>query len=131
MARRKSRTLTEVELEFMQVIWSQGEVTTDDIQDILRRDGRHLSDGSIRKILSILARKGYVSRRREGRSFIHKASVPEDKATRSMVLDLLKRAFGGSAAHMVATLLDAKAVRKGDIERIKALIADRERGARK
>ncbi len=131
MARRKSRTLTEVELEFMQVIWPRGEVTVEDIQDALREDGRHLSGGSIRKILSILIKKGYASRRRGGRGHTYKARVPEDKATRSMVLDLLKRAFDGSAAMMVATLLDAKAVRTGDIERIKALIAERERGARK
>ena len=60
MARRRSRILTEVELEFMQVIWSRGKVTTEDVRNALRHEGRHLSDGSIRKVLSILVKKGYV-----------------------------------------------------------------------
>jgi len=127
LARRKSKTLTEVELEFMQVIWaSGGEVTTEDVLEALRRQGRPLADGSVRKVLSILVTKGYVLRRRQGRSFLYRAKVPRDKASRSMVVDLLKRAFGGSAALMVAALLDSRQVRCGDIREIKKLIAERE-----
>ncbi len=67
MARRKSRTLTEVELEFMQIVWEAGDVTPDNVLEQLRRQGRDLADGSVRKILSILVTKGYLSRRPEGR----------------------------------------------------------------
>ena len=127
MARRKSRTLTEVELEFMQAVWSaEEEVTTEDVQNALREKGRELSDGSIRKVLAILVAKGYLTRRREGRGFLYSAVVPQDQAHRKLVLDLLKRAFDGSSALMVAALLDAKAVSKCDIEQIKKLIAERE-----
>ena len=78
-------------------------------------------------MLSILVRKGYVTRRREGLRFFYKATVPAEQANRKMVLDLLKRAFSGSAALMVASLLDTEVVTKKDIERIKKLIARRER----
>jgi hypothetical protein len=55
MARRKTRTLTEVELEFMQAVWAADrEVTTEDVLDALRRQGRELAGGSVRKVLSIL-----------------------------------------------------------------------------
>ena len=131
MSRRKSRTLTEVELEFMQVIWGAGELTTEDVQSALREQRRELSDGSIRKMLSILAEKGYLSRRREGRAFRYQATVPADQANRSMLQDLLKRAFGGSAALMVATLLESGTVRTKDLKDIKRLIAKREREGRK
>jgi len=126
VARRRTRTLTEVELEFMQAVWRAGEATTEDVQAILRRRGRELAGGSVRKVLGILLDKGYVSRRREGRGFVYKARVPKDKAHRSMVADLLKRAFGGSAPLMVATLLDTSAVDEEEIEEIKRLIAERE-----
>ena len=129
VAGRKSRTLTEVELEFMQVVWPAGGVTPQQVQNILKGQGRPLSDGSVRKILAILVRKGYLKRKREGRAFLYKPVVPPDRANRSMVLDLLKRAFGGSAALMVATLLDAEAVTQKDVEQIKKLIAEREKGA--
>ena len=126
MARRKSRTLTEVELEFMKVVWEKGEVTTEDVLDALRSQGRELADGSVRKVLSILVAKGYVTRRRTGRAFLYRAKVQEGEANRSMLRDLLRRAFGGSAALMVAALLDTRAVRQEDIEEIKRLIAERE-----
>ena len=127
MARRKSRTLTEVELEFMQVVWNVGEVTTESVLEALASQGRHLSDGSVRKMLSILVRKGYLSRRRLGRGFLYKARVDEREATKKMVTDLLKRAFDGQAALMVATLLESRTLCKKDIEEIKRLIASRDK----
>lgn len=128
MARRKARTLTEVELEFMQVVWAADEVTTEDVLAALKKQGRELSDGSVRKVLSILMEKGYVSRRREGRAFVYKARVPAHKATRNMVADLLTRAFDGSAALMVAALLDAGDVSEKDLKDIRRMIAQREAG---
>jgi len=131
VAKRKRRTPTEVELEFMHVVWQQGEVSTEDVRKVLSRQGHPLSDGSVRKILSILVRKGYLSRRREGRGFIYRAKVLREQANKRMVTDLLKRAFGGNAALMVASLVDSRAVSKKDIEEIKKFIAEREREERK
>lgn len=129
--RQSSRTFTEVELEFMQVLWSRGDVTTEDVQSALRKQGRELSDGSIRKILSILKRKGHITRRKEGRGFVYSATVPKAQADKSMVMDLVERAFGGSAALMVASLLDSRAVRRKDVAEIKRLISEAEKEGKK
>ena len=127
MSRRKSRTLTEVELEFMQIVWQGGEVTPEDVLEQLRRQGRNLSDGSVRKILSILVTKGYLSRRPEGRTFRYRAEVPKGRANRSMLMDLVNRAFAGSPALMVAALLDSPKVSEADLKQIKQLISLREK----
>lgn len=127
MGRRKSRTFTEVELEFMQVIWAAGEVTTDHVQKVLAGRGRNLSDGSIRKILSILLEKGHLTRRREGRAFFYKPTVREGQSHRKIVQDLVKRAFGGSAGLMVAALFDSNALNDRDLKEIKRLIARHEK----
>ncbi len=126
MPRRKSPTFTEVELEFMQIIWRLGEVTTEDMQNTLRENGRDLSDGSIRKILSILLEKGHLERRRSGRSFIYKATVRKDQAHKRILQDILNRAFGGSITMMVAALFDARDIDRDDLEKIKTLIAEHE-----
>ena len=126
MARRKTRILTEVELEFMQVIWEAGHVTTEDVLNALHRKGRDLADGSVRKVLSILEAKGYVERRQEGRGFVYWARVPKSQASKGMVLDLVRRAFDGSAALMVAALMDTHAVTREELEEIKRLIDRRE-----
>ena len=126
MGRRKSPTFTEVELEFMQVIWTAGEVSTHHVQEVLNGRGRNLSDGSIRKVLSILVQKGHLTRRREGRAFLYKPEIREGQANRKMVQDLVKRAFGGSAALMVAALLDSNPLNERDLKDIKRLIAQHE-----
>ena len=131
MARRTSRTLTEVELEFMQAIWERGEATTEDVMKTLAGQGRPLADGSVRKVLSILVRKGYLTRRRIGRAFLYTPTVPQDQARRNLVADLLHRAFGGSAGLMVTTLIETGGVRQKDINEIKRLIAEHEKEGRR
>ena len=127
MGRRKSRTLTEVELEFMQVVWELGEATTEDVLLALREQGRDLADGSVRKVLGILLTKGYLSRRPDGRGFRYKPEVPRDRANKKMLADLIGRAFQGSAALMVAALLDSKNVDEKALRQIRRLIAEREK----
>ena len=106
MARRKTRTLTEVELEFMQAVWQLGECGTEDVRRLLRGQGRDLSDGSVRKVLSILMEKGYLTRRQEGRGFLYRPTVEQRKANRSLVSDLLKRAcLEATAAFITAGVL--------------------------
>ncbi len=127
MARRKASTFTEVELEFMHVVWESGEVSTEDVQRVLRRSGRELSDGSIRKVLSILVKKGHLTRRKTGRSFLYKAKIPQKKANIKMVQDLLKRGFRGSPSLMVAALLENRALGKRDLKKIQELITEYEK----
>ena len=127
MARRKARVLTEVELEFMQVVWEEGEVTTEQLMDRLSAGGRELADGSVRKMLSILVEKGYLTRRREGRGFVYQPCVGREGARRKMVEELRRRAFGGSAALLVSALFDSQGVGEAEIAEIKELIARREK----
>jgi BlaI family penicillinase repressor len=124
----RSRPLTELELEFMHALWAAGkEVTTEDIAAGLRVRGRDLSGGSVRKILSILMRKGFVSRRRLGKGFLYRAEVGKKLATSSLLLDLLGRAFEGQGALLVGALMDSGALSQGDVAEIERLIrAERE-----
>jgi BlaI family transcriptional regulator, penicillinase repressor len=125
MARRSSRTLTEVELEFMHLLWAKGELTPDDFETLFTDSGKPLTGGSIRKVLGILLRKGYVDRRREGKGYTYFAKVPREQAGASVVRDILSRVFGGSASLLVAALLDNRSVPEKDLETIENLIAEK------
>jgi len=125
---KRARPLTEVELEFMHALWAAGkEVTTKDIASELRGRGRDLSGGSVRKILSILMKKGFVSRRRLGKGFLYKAEVGKKLATSSLVLDLLGRAFEGQGALLVGALMDSGALSEEDVAEIDRLIQAHEK----
>jgi BlaI family transcriptional regulator, penicillinase repressor len=131
VARHKSPVLTEVELEFMKIIWDAREATTDEIRDQLRKQGRNLAGGSVRKIVSILEAKGYVERRGQGRPHVYRPKVLRDSANNRMVLHLLKRAFDGSVWLMVAALLDCRTVSGDELEQIKTLLSKHEKADRK
>lgn len=131
MARRKTRTLTELELEIMQIVWQKGEATTDDVVAALNQKGGNLSSGTVRKMFSILMNKGYLTRKKPGAKFLYKAEVGKGQATKKMVIDLLKRAFGGSAALMMASIIDTRFVDEKDIEEVERLLEERRKGRSK
>ena len=131
MARKSSDTLTTVELEFMEVLWADGEQNSDAVQRSLARKGRDLTDGSVRKMLQILLEKGQLTRRREGRSFLYTAKSQARHAKGRMVRDLVQRVFRGSAPRLVASLFETQKVSDRDLAEIKRLIAEHEKGSKR
>ena len=126
MARRVSPTLTEVELEFMHILWVKKEASPEDMQIALLEKDRLLTGGSIRKMLLILMKKGYIKRVKQGKKYIYSPKVHQKQANKKMVRELINRAFDGSALNMVASLLDSKYATE-DIEKIEQLIAERKK----
>ena len=126
MTRYKSRTLTEAELEYMQILWTAEETHPDAVLEALHKRGRIVTGGTVRNVLITLMEKGYVTRKKIGNKFHYKAKVSEKMAKKSFVRDLLERAFNGSESNIVSTLLDVSKVSKREIEKIKQLITDYE-----
>lgn len=131
MARRKSPTLTEVELEFMHLIWERGETNTEELRADLLEKGRPLSDGSVRKILMILVNKGHLTRRRAGHGHIYTPKLSKSGAAAAMIRDMIDRVFQGSAPGLVAALFESRSLKKRDLDQIKKLIEDKEKESRK
>ncbi|MCX7045946.1 MAG: BlaI/MecI/CopY family transcriptional regulator [Candidatus Sumerlaeota bacterium] len=127
MARRKSKTLTELELEIMRIVWKQGETSVEDVRLALDEAGAPLALPSIRTMFAILQEKGYLTRRAEGRHHLYRASVSEHEAQRNILKDVIERAFDGSALGLVAALIDARFVSKKDAAKARQLILQVER----
>lgn len=124
MARRKTRTLTELELEIMQIVWKKGEVVVGDIRQATHKVGKPLARPTIRTMLAILQKKGYLKRRPQGRAYAYQARVSQDEAQTSIVRDVMERAFEGSALGLVASLLGGRMVPAEELGRVKRLIAE-------
>jgi len=126
MARRKNRTLTELELEIMRIVWATEKATVGDLSEALEDAGRPLALPSIRTMLGILQKKGYVKRRRGGRGYSYRASVPAGQAKKRILKDLIDRAFDGSASNLVAALVSEGMVDADDLAKARRLIRDEE-----
>ena len=120
MARRKSPTLTEVELELMEVLWEKGRATVSDIVGALP-DAR-LAYSSVLTMMRILEQKGYVEHDKEGRAFIYRPLVDRRQAVQNVISYLLKRFFKGSPELLVVNLLEHEDVGRAEINRLRKLI---------
>lgn len=94
--------LTALELRIMQVIWNRGSSTVGEVQTELDPP---LAYTTVQTMLNILARKGKLSRRLDGRAYIYSARVSQARALGQGVRDLVDRMFGGSSEALVMSLL--------------------------
>ena len=131
MPRRPSRTLTDLELAIMQVVWKVGESSVEDVRVALDAADRPLALPSVRTMLAILCDKGYLTRRKLARSFLYRPVVSEARARRRILRDVLDRAFDGSASTLVAALVRSDMLRKRDLARIRQLIERHDKETRK
>ena len=80
-------TLTKLELQIMQAVWSlAAPATVADVQSALDQP---LAYTTVQTMLNILERKGKLKRKLRGRAFLYSAAVSEDKASGHALRDLI------------------------------------------
>ena len=87
MSRPSSDALTERESQIMNALWELGEATAEQVRESLP-DRRH--DSTIRTMLRILERKGYVRHAARRRVYFYCAAVPRQKAQRRAIRSILR-----------------------------------------
>ena len=122
MARRKSPTLTEVELELMDVLWMKGSATVGEIVEALPEE--RLAYSSVLTMMRILEQKGYVSHEKESRAFVYRPLVDRQQAQKSVVGYLLKRFFNNSPELLVVNLLEHEDLSPAEVKRLKRMIGE-------
>lgn len=118
--------LPTLQLAIMQSLWRRGQATVAEVQGDLSAD-RPLAYTTVATMLTKMERKGLVGHTREGRTFIYRPLVDEERVSRSMVADLAERLFGGSVTALVSHLLDECDVEPAELARLKSLIAQKEK----
>ncbi|HVP60493.1 MAG TPA: BlaI/MecI/CopY family transcriptional regulator [Myxococcaceae bacterium] len=117
--------LTDLQIALLRVLWDRREATVAEIAEVLR-PVRDLAPTTIATLLSRLERRGVVSHTVQGRQYVYRARVSEGEVRRSMVSGLTNLMFGGDVAALMSHLLDVGSVRPGDLEKVRALIAEAE-----
>ena len=121
MPRRKTNTLTNAEHRIMEVIWERGTATVAEVVEAL---GHKDAYTTILTLMRILASKGYLSTRKEGRAHVFTPRVDRDTIARKAVHQLLSRFFSGSPSELVLTFLREEDLTPEELDRIKAKIAN-------
>ncbi len=108
MPRQKiaKQTLTPLELEIMQVLWTTGPANVQTVQDALR--GGALAYTTVQTMLNVLHRKGRVKRKLKDRAYLYEPALSRQKAVTQALGDLLDKFFGGSADSLVLNLVETR-----------------------
>lgn len=96
-----------LELECLKALWGMGEGTVRDVREVLVGN-RNLAYTTVMTVLERLEKRGGVTRRKNGRSFIYEPKISQDTLRRFAVKELVDAFFGGSEQQLRAFLKRAQ-----------------------
>ena len=102
-ASKADAELSRRERQIMDILFARGRATGPEIQEALSDQPNY---SSVRTILRVLERKGYVRHVEEGLRYVYEPTVARDAASRSALQRIIRTFFDGSAKEAVAALLD-------------------------
>lgn len=119
-------SLTRRERQIMDILFAAGRATGPEIQQGLPGSPSY---STVRTLLRVLEKKGYVRHREEGMRYVYMPVVGRDTARRSALERVLQTFFDGSARQAVAALLDPKAfpISDGELDELTKLIEEAKR----
>ena len=118
---------TDAELEILKVLWRRGPST---VREVFETLGERTGYTTVLKLMQIMADKGLVTRDESERAHRYEAAAPEDETQRRLVGDLLRKAFDGSAKKLVLQALSAERASHEELDEIRRLLDELERGER-
>jgi BlaI family penicillinase repressor len=114
---------TESELAILQVLWRRGPSSVREVWSVL---GERSGYTTVLKFLQIMLEKGLVRRDERAQSHVYEAAVREDRTLERTVNRMIDRVFGGSTSQLVLRALSAKPISARELERLRALLAERD-----
>lgn len=128
MARPSSPTPTQSEQAILEVLWDRGEASVREVADALSQH-KPVAYTTVLTMFNVLAKKGFVTHRQEGRAFVYRAVISRDQARRQALDQLLLRFFDGSPNLLAQHLLDQDEVDRDELKALRAKVeAARSRG---
>lgn len=130
MAKQKAPRPTDAELEILNVLWRLGPSTVREVQERLS-ERKATGYTTVLKLMQIMTTKGLVARDERDRAHRYSARLAQEQTQRQLLSHLVERAFEGSAAKLVVQALSAKRASREELARIRELLDDFERGAKR
>jgi predicted transcriptional regulator len=115
--RRKSTTLTELELEIMKIVWDHDTVTVRDVYETLLKR-RKVAYTTVMTMMKILEQKKYLKKNQDDRAYVYRPAQPRRQVIGAIVRDFVNRVFNGSAEPLLVHLVEEHNLSKADLAEI-------------
>ena len=113
--------LTPVEFELMEILWEKGASTVHEVLAALPKE-RKLAYTSVSTILRILQQKKIVSAEKQGRGHHYIPLLTKADFTAHSVQKVVKQAFAGRSADLVAYLVNENELSKTELDAVAELL---------
>jgi predicted transcriptional regulator len=120
---------TDAELAILRVLWDRGPSTVRQVFETLSAE-RDLGYTTALKMLQIMHEKGLVQRDDSDRTHVFTASQTQTQTQRTLLDDLLDKAFGGSSMSLVMQALATRKASREDLAEIRKMLDQAEGGKR-
>ena len=119
----KTETHSRREREMMNIIFRNGKATA---TEVLEGMADPPSYSAVRATLRVLEQKGHLKHQHDGTRYVYTPTVNMEKARKSALDQLLTTFFDGSAASVVATLLESSKddMTAEELDRLSAMIGN-------
>ena len=123
MKRFETGQISRRERQVMDILFRKGRATAEEVLEELPDPPSY---SAVRALLATLESKELVTHEKDSRRYVYLPAVPEKKAKRTALRQLLATFFEGSPEKLVASLLDPRdqQLSAEEIERIRKLIDD-------
>jgi predicted transcriptional regulator len=121
--------LTDLENEVMQAVWDGGTCTVEAVHRIVSSK-RDLKETTTRTLMRRLEQKGYLKHESDGRAYVYRAVEPARSLAARAVRQIIDRFCQGSVEELVSGMVEAKVLKKGDIDALEKFVRSRRSGGK-
>ena len=123
-------SLSPLEQDVMNAIWSRGAATAADIQKALAPQ-RILRDSTVRTLLTRLEGKGYLRHEIDGRAFVYSSIDPPTSLAVRAVRQIVDRFCHGSVESLLVGMVNDEIVDPDELQRIVGRLAAQQSAKRR
>jgi BlaI family transcriptional regulator, penicillinase repressor len=127
-ARGADHVLGELESAVMAILWSEAEQTVNQVEERLR-DKRTIAHTTVLTTLDRMYRKGYLTRKKQGKAFVYSGRYSREEFEREMAQEVLGALLGQYTAPALSAFVDLIGDDEGALDQLERMIQEK-RGPR-
>lgn len=128
MAAKALAKPTNTECTILNAVWERGKTTVRTVFEDLQKS-HDMGYTTVLKFMQIMTKKGLLVRDTSVRPQIYRAAEPKQKTQKTLMTDLLDRAFSGSPGTLALQALATRKSTPEELKEIRILLDKIEKGA--
>lgn len=113
--------ISEAEFEVMEVIWEKEPVSTNEIVNAVI-ENHNWNMRTIHTLISRLDKKGAISHKKDGRTYIYSSIVEKKDYVKSKSKSFIEKFYDGAANKMVLNFIENNMLSQEDIQELKNIL---------